>query len=113
MLFCSNLSAVLGAIVKNFIDNIGTNNIFLDWGVWFDQNHGVIIDFSTGVVRLYDYWKPHRGMNTYMWYMDCLGKNIRRDSIAVGTNSRDVSFTNYDLKLSKEDYTFLFHKIIL
>ena len=105
--------ATFGAIVKNFIDNIGTNNIFLDWGVWFDQNHGVTIDFSTGVVRLYDYWKPHRGMNTYMWYMDCLGKNIKRDSIAVGTNSRDVSFTNYDLKLSKEDYTFLFSNIEL
>ena len=42
--------ATFGAIVKNFIDNIGTNNIFLDWGVWFDQNHGVTIDFSTGVV---------------------------------------------------------------
>lgn len=105
--------ATFGAIVKNFIDNIGTNNIFLDWGVWFDQNHGVIIDFSTGIVRLYDHWKPHRGMNTYMWYMDCLGKNIRRDSIAVGTNSRDVSFTNYYLKLSKEDYTFLFSNIEL
>ena len=48
-----------------------------------------------------------------MWYMDCLGKNIRRDSLAVDTNSRNASFTNYDLKLSKEDYTFLFSNIEL
>ena len=48
-----------------------------------------------------------------MWYMDCLGKSIVRSNVAVGTYNRTASFTNYDLKLSKEGYTFLFNTIEL
>ena len=85
----------------------------MDWGVWYDNYQWVRIDFDTGRVTLTDNWAPHRGIDTYLWHLDCLGKSILRTNFHVNRQTRTDSFISNELKLSKIDYTYLFNKIEL
>ena len=106
--------------MSKFLSNLSTNNVFLDWGVWFVYTQRLIIDFSTGKITL---WGTGNSSGSYqyttMWYMECLGKIFidkeKRpyDVMAVHSSQHHVIRIENGLKLQPQDINYLFSHIEL
>ena len=112
--------AVVSEVVSKFLSNLSTNNVFLDWGIWFVYTQHLIIDFSTGKITL---WGTGNSSGSYqyttMWYMECLGKIFidkeKRpyDVMTVHSSQHYVTRIENALKLQPQDINYLFSHIEL
>ena len=94
--------------VKEFIKN--PKGSFLKYDVWMDQQQFVTIDFSTGMLTLWDNWQDWNGRYTTINNLVFLNKTTNPNTVRITSNGGTTRLYIEDLHLNKDELKALFGK---
>ncbi len=94
--------------VKEFIKN--PKGSFLKYDVWMDQQQFVTIDFSTGMLTLWDNWQGWNGRYTTINNLVFLNKTTNPNTVRITSNGGTTRLYIGDLHLNKDELKALFGK---